>query len=65
VQNCVQLVLAFGDSGTDALVFKLDCTVIEIGEYVSGVQCFEVGYLLMINNASDGMSTWTYNCSQT
>lgn len=65
MQNCVQLVLAFGDNGTDALVFELNRIVIGIGVYRSRVRSFEVEYLrlLMVNNASDKISSRMYDCS--
>jgi hypothetical protein len=58
-------VLTFGDNGTDALVFELNCTLIGIEECSSGVQGFEVEYLrlLMVNNTSDGISSRKYDCS--
>lgn len=53
----MQLVLAFGDSGTDALVFELSCTVIGNGEYDPGVRRFEVRYLdgLFVNVVEVGV----------
>ncbi|KAG2094286.1 hypothetical protein BD769DRAFT_1644634 [Suillus cothurnatus] len=59
MQICIQLVLAFSDNGTDALVFELNCTLIGIEKCNSGVQGVEVEYLrlLMVNNTSDGISS--------
>lgn len=63
VQNCVQLLLAFGDNGEDALVFVYGDRLIVIGEL--GVGGFKVWNLAIVNNTPCNLVIHTINCDGT